>query len=382
MSDLINTHLCTSEKHILTLEQLKLIIKRVRVCQLLKLEKKYFEIQDEVDCSAKFIAKVKKNCSLDNITSFIEKHRSGRPKKYQETEEKKIIAAASESGFSPRKRKRQFPDGPSRTTIRRVLSGKGFFPYKHKLSSRMCHFHFLAREQWAKLMESENVYYWKNFLFTDSKIFRLDGGYNPQNQRIYLQRHQKHQIPHHQKDKISKGIHVYGGMSAKGLTELIKVTGSVTARKYVADVLPNLVIKPQKRRSTTDRIDKRKLFDDTTSFVFEQDHASSHDAEYTQNWLESKGIDFLDKHSTPSKLDDLWPIERLWAIMSQEVYQHPSPTTLSELEQRVFQAWTKIKESTLRKLVHEIPSRIKAIAQNKGGRIDGTLKPCDCDECQ
>ena len=31
-------------------------------------------------------------------------------------------------------------------------------------------------------------------------------------------------------------------------------------------------------------------------------------------------LDFFTKEETPSKLDDVWPIERVWAIMTKMVY--------------------------------------------------------------
>ena len=67
----------------------------------------------------------------------------------------------------------------------------------------------------------------------------------------------------------------------------------------------------------------------------------------------------------------LWPIEHVcvWAIMTQQVYQHPAQETetIEELSTRVENALKNFNVKTLKKLIHEIPFRIKkAIIQNEG----------------
>ena len=110
--------------------------------------------------------------------------------------------------------------------------------------------------------------FWESLLISDSKIFTLDGGYNPQNQRQYLKKEDKNKIIVHSKDKKSKGVHYYGGMSHLGLTDIVKVTGTVTAKKYINSILPKLIFKPQKRRKITGLATEVMLFDDPSEFVF------------------------------------------------------------------------------------------------------------------
>ena len=84
--------------------------------------------------------------------------------------------------------------------------------------------------------------FWEWLLISDSKIFTLDGGYNPQNQnqRQYLRKEDKrpdYTNTTFQRQKKAKVfiINYYGGMSHLGLTDIIKVTGTVTvtAKKYI-----------------------------------------------------------------------------------------------------------------------------------------------------
>ena len=67
--------------------------------------------------------------------------------------------------------------------------------------------------------------------------------------------------------------------------------------------------------------------------------------------------------------------------MTQQVYQHPGPETIEELSSRVENAWKNFNVKTLKKLIHEIPFRIKAIIQNEGKRIEGPFGHCECEIC-
>lgn len=361
---------------------LKNIILRARIKQLLEIGYKQKDIVETLNVSRSMVSMVDKRCVFDYLESFLDKKRDGRPLYYTEKVRQEVVYSTEKTGFSPRNHKLSNPDGPSRSTIQRIIKKNNLVPYRFKRASRMRDFNRIARLDWCKLMVNEDIHYWEKFLITDSKIFRLDSGYNPQNQRLYRNRDRKNEVPIHQKDKKSSGIHFYGGMSHLGLTDLIKVDQNVTSTVYIREVLPVLVKKHRRRRSTYGDTDKVKLFEEVTDFTLEQDHASAHDAQATQDWLEDSGIDFLRPDDTPPKMDDLWPIERVWAIMTQEVYKHPPPQTLIELEKRVRLSWKNFNKVTLKKLIHEIPFRIEAIIHADGGKIFEPLGRCECDICK
>ena len=51
------------------------------------------------------------------------------------------------------------------------------------------------------------------------------------------------------KEKFPNSVHVYGGMSHMGLTELIYVNCNVNAKQYVDNILPKLTISIQYRKN-------------------------------------------------------------------------------------------------------------------------------------
>ena len=118
------------------------------------------------------------------------------------------------------------------------------------------------------------------------------------------------------------------------------------------------------------------------SFTLEQDHASIHDSNYTQKWCQEHVPNFLSKSETPAKMDDIWCIERLWGVMTKKVYEYPAPKTMEELKERIVNCWNDISSKTLRKMVHQMPLRIKEVLRIKGNKLINFKQSCQCSFCQ
>jgi hypothetical protein len=69
--------------------------------------------------------------------------------------------------------------------------------------------------------------------------------------------------------------------------------------------------------------------------MFEQDHAKSHDSKIAQDWCTKNLKSFLNKNDTPAKMDDYWPIERLCAIMTSNVYKEHRLDTIPLLKRHI-----------------------------------------------
>ena len=123
------------------------------------------------------------------------------------------------------------------------------------------------------------------------------------------------------------------------------------------------------------------LFDDEDQVIFEQDHASAHTSKIAQEFFTKKGITVIP-NNTPAKMDDIWPIERLWGILVPVVYRDPTPTTAEQLRERVFDAWTSVLPGTCKVLIHELPFRIKKMVELRGEKIRRKLKECEKCQCE
>ena len=110
----------------------------------------------------------------------------------------------------------------------------------------------------------------------------------------------------------------WGGISWHHKTQLIIVDGSLTARRYIDEILEPEVV-PFLRNNG-----------DVT--LFQQDNAHAHSARLTMDFFNQNGVQVLP---WPAFLPDLNPIEHLWDQLKKYVYsrRHP-PITVSSLPWR------------------------------------------------
>jgi transposase len=105
--------------------------------------------------------------------------------------------------------------------------------------------------------------------------------------------------------------------------------------------------------------------------IFVQDNAPIHNSNYTKDWLESHGIWTLE---WPPYSPDLNPIEHMWWALKKMVYKlHPELVTMGNsesdwdaLNDALQEAWLKIPNSLIRKLVESMPRRLEAVRKAKG----------------
>jgi len=381
------------ETYTFTHNELQQFVKRVQIAFLAPIKKKLGLKNDQqlaafIGCSRSSVARWKNaDLHVDSLYTFMG-HTGGRPvtKSSEDWTVKILEDSQKNDNFSPRKfaQTYQNQNGPSRTTVRRVLKSHNKFPYKKQKIGRLYDFHMAARAMWGGKVGRLPLKWWKSLLVTDSKIFRLDGGANQQNDRTWLtQEERKTADLTRAKDKFPTSIHVYGGISARGLTKLVLIERNVNADVYIRQILPTLLKQHQSRTEVTGTVIQRKLFEDPTAFIFEQDHASSHDAGRTQRYLSENAPDFLDRDQTPAKMDDIWGIERIWGYMVMKVFQNPRPTNKVELISKVFLEWEKIPIAMLKPLVHGMRARVRKMVEIDGKKLTNKAGcQCLCQECK
>jgi transposase len=298
------------------------MIDRVRVKQLFELNFPISKIKSIIgkQYSNKTLYSWK-NLSCD-VNSIVIKHSSGRPTKTSFQVNKKIKQMAMTKKMSLRQISRTLKKPKlCHATVRKILKNEGLKPFKRRVIGKMNDGHQKARFEFANKYKNEPLTYFESLLITDSKIFTLNGSRNSQNDVQWA--FSPEDLESYPKEKFPKSVHVYGGMSHMGLTELIYVNGNVNAKQYVENILPKLTTNIQYRKKTKGKVNEIKLFDDNKSFIFEQDHAKSHDSKLAQDWCLKNLKSFLNKDETPAKMDDYWPIERLWGILLARVYKEP-----------------------------------------------------------
>ena len=80
--------------------------------------------------------------------------------------------------------------------------------------------------------------------------------------------------------------------------------------------------------------------------------ALPHTANLSQQWCREHFPNFWTKEQWPGNSLDLNPIEKLWAILKNKVYEPPYCTTLTQLKERIQRSWDNIDQTTLGALVN------------------------------
>ncbi len=183
------------------LNELENIILRSQIVALSRhTNKTQTTIANNLNCSRK-MASTWSNADLSDPINVLDKARVGRPPTVINKHQQNILNNCNNEEFSARNYSNEFhlTDVPiSKSHVNRITIKNNKNPYKNKLAGAMDDDHRIARLNWCRGQEHKTVYDWKKYLITDSKIWRISGGRNTQNQRTYLDKgdNQKHQNQH------------------------------------------------------------------------------------------------------------------------------------------------------------------------------------------
>jgi hypothetical protein len=135
-------------------------------------------------------------------------------------------------------------------------------------------------------------------LFSDEKMFDIDGVYNSQNDRVWAvncaEAVKKDGIK--QKRKFPQKVMVWLGVCSKGVSPLVIFEeGSVDHARYIQEVLP-VALKY-----------RNEVFGN--QWTFQQDGAKSHIHHLIKQWCRNNFPSFIDKDQWPPNSPDLNPLD-------------------------------------------------------------------------
>lgn len=191
---------------------------------------------------------------------------------------------------------------------------------------------------------------------SDYKKFTLDGPYKRQK----CWQDPRRPKPTYLMRQMGGGsLMVWGAISKKGKTRLCFTDTKIDSAAHCEILSDHLLPFCHEHYLLEDgRIDAE----------FQQDGAKIHTSRYTREWLEEYKLEVMD---WPARSPDLNPIENLWAILAQLVYagnrQYRSKTALKEA---IEEAWDKIDQATLNKLIDSMHNRFDMCISLKGGKTN------------
>ncbi|RCN39703.1 hypothetical protein ANCCAN_14363 [Ancylostoma caninum] len=148
-------------------------------------------------------------------------------------------------------------------------------------------------------------------------------------------------------------LHVWGGISSRGTTDLATFNGSVRMdSKLYCEILEDCYLDSS-----------NKAFNGISKLV--QDNASSHKRVYTTRRLHQWGVKEVN---WPAESPDLNPIELVWGSMKSSI-RRQHLRTLGELETAIRDYWRQLTPDVCRVYIEGIQWRMPLVVSARGGNI-------------
>ena len=243
-----------------------------------------------------------------------------------------------------------------------------------------------AEGKWEPMLSSEQKEYrvefankhsrtpWRGYLFTDSKIFRLSPSRSGARLKYWgiAGTHRKLGTK-----RDGRQVHVYGGASAFGLTNLHYVTGTTgmksTFKRRGSDEPYRGVCAEEYQRVFVEGLkpDGDLLFKGSgkwaDNWVFQQDGARIHTVDSTMKVLRSHmGNRILE--GWPANSPDLSWIENIWANVDRRLRQS-TYTNLGQFKAALEKIWSEVPLATCQDCVKGIANRLEECIARDGGHI-------------
>ena len=200
------------------------------------------------------------------------------------------------------------------SSISKWLHSSGYYPYHRDKGPLITRINQQQRHDLYDRLHRRPAAFFLNVVFTDSTVVSFRRCTNCKND-IYWAKTRLDVKPRCRK-KHPSTVHAYGALTRFGLVGPVFVTGVITARRYIDEVLPRLLPEVQ------------RLFGDTP-FIWQQDGAPAHTAAATQSWL-ADHCTFWRKHEWPGNSADLNVIEQVWPLV-QKAATKPSDSSISRI---------------------------------------------------
>lgn len=269
------------------------------------------------------------------------RHSPGRPRTVRTKETIRMVKRSLKRKKKPTIRKLAREIDIKKGSMHRILKNDlGCRPYKKRIEP------LLTDGQKAKRIRFSNWIrnnYRKEdtlrILFSDEKMFDIDGLYNAQNDRVWAVNRAEADASGgvKQKRKFPQKIMVWLGACTKGVTPLVILDGNVDHRVYIKKVLP------------VARKFGNECFGDR--WTFQQDGARAHTHHLSQDWCTDHFPSIIDKEHWPPNSPDLNPLD--YFVWDEFVHQ---------------MNWKNVRSK--KSLIAELKRAVKRI------RLDKLLESC------
>jgi len=286
---------------------------------------------------------------LENRETYGKSHGGGKQKALTAKDKRQIVRHASNKMTSVMEIKHDLQLAASKSTIWRAIKSSGVMEHKKlKKVPRLTEAHKKRRVTQAKDW-LESGYNWTKVIFSDEKKFNLDG---PDGYACYWHDLRKEEKYFSKRQQGGGSLMMWGCFGYNG-GRLAVVSGRLKAPDYCE------LLETQFTPFAEDL--------GGPNWVFQQDNASIHAANYTREWFLSNQIRVLP---WPACSADLNPQENVWGMLVRAVYANGRQyRNVGELREAIFRSWNQIDVTMLQELIDGVNKRLVKVVEKKGNII-------------
>lgn len=238
----------------------------------------------------------------------------------------------------------------SKRTMQRSLKSLNYKFGKCKKSIQLTKSKKATRLELCKTwLKDRNTF--ENIIFTDEKKFFCDG---PESIHSYYNK--KSRLTRNKRVGKGGGIMYHAAMTNKGNILIKEINNKMTSKMYIEYLCDNFI--PFANLHKDNR------------FILQHDNASIHNAKQTKEYCLENRIEIL---KWPANSPDLNPVENLWSLLSQLVFDGSKFLTISQLRTKIESSIEYLRISkidTIKKLHDSFLNRIIQCIEKKGNKVD------------
>ena len=183
-----------------------------------------------------------------------------------------------------------------------------------------------------------------NLIFTDESTIQLECHRRKSFRKKKMPRKLKYRYKHPLK------VHVWGGISKQGATQLVIFSGIMNATIY-GDILSASLL-PFIQEAFPDG---HRLY---------QDNDPKHTSKYIQRFFERSSVTWW---KSPAESPDLNPIELVWGSMKTYLRDKRKPKNLKELQDGIRTYWKMLTPEVCTRYIDHLQKVLPAVVREEGG---------------
>lgn len=143
----------------------------------------------------------------------------------------------------------------------------------------------------------------------------------------------------------------WAGISYHSRTDLVPLHGTMTAQKYIRNILEEYVI-------------TFAPFIGENFILMQGNSTRPRGSKDVMEYIQEVGINCM---SWPPNSLDINPIEQIWDILKQRIQEHtPGPKNVMELEEIAVKEWENITQEDIQNSISGMSHRMEAVIRTKG----------------